>query len=129
MKVMGQQLEHIMAVAKRARCTFLVIVNGAVTPAVALVEECMQAGTEWISIKAWTPLTLPESPAAETKLALLVWDATTAHGYQVSGRAVRADPTAILDGYTPIENRRHFPQVEERILMLVEDVAELQGSR
>ncbi|MBN1362992.1 MAG: hypothetical protein JW993_20505 [Sedimentisphaerales bacterium] len=129
MKVTEHQIEHVMAVARRTGFTFVVMVDETTRPSVALVEECSQAGTEWISIKAWTPVSLPENPATEPKLALLVWDAETGHGYQVTGRAVQADPTAVLNGYSPIEAHQHFPQVEERVLMVVDDVTELVGAR
>lgn len=55
------------------------------------------------------------------RAAVVVWDTGRDRGYQLLGSVEAVEETAVLDGYTPLEEQAPpLPQVEKRIRMRVE---------
>jgi hypothetical protein len=125
MRATAQELEQVVRVARRSRQVLLATVNDEGSPAFTPVQECRLKDGTVVSIKAWTDIPPAEPRRGQTKLALLVWDTGENHGYELDGHVVRARETAVLDGYTPVEERKHFAQVQREITMEVDSIEDL----
>jgi len=58
--------------------------------------------------------------------ALLIWQSRRKEGFEISGRAVEEEQTAVLDGYTLDESRPHLAQMQKEIAMEVDGVRPLR---
>jgi hypothetical protein len=114
-------LEQAMHLAERTRHRLLVTVDETGTPRLTPVEECTPAGADRVAVRAWIDAPGLQGPGGEGRLALVFWD-EDGHGYQLTGRLVRSQEVAVLDGLAEIEQQVHFPQVERYILVQVDSV-------
>ena len=117
-----EELERAMRLAPRARHALLATVDETGTPHLTRVEECQRAGKDRVAVRAWIDVSGLAGPGAG-RLALLLWD-EDGHGYQLTGRVVRLEEAAVLDGLAEIEQQVHFPQVERILLVQVDSVEE-----
>jgi len=125
MRATAQELEQVIGAARRSRQVLLATVNELGDLSFTPVQECRLTDETRISIKAWTDIPPIESRDGHNKMTLLVWNTQEGNGYQLMGRAVRSQTTAVLDGYADIEEHEHFPQVQHEILMEVDSIDNL----
>jgi uncharacterized protein len=71
---------------------------------------------------AWFCLTTLQNLAENPLVAVAVADPSTGNGYQFAGRVERREDVAVLDGYEPGLEAPGMPQVETRLVVLVESV-------
>ena len=125
MRATAQELEQVIGAARRSRQVLLATVNELGDLSFTPVQECRLTDETRISIKAWTDIPPIESRDGHNKMTLLVWNTQEGNGYQLMGRAVRSQTTAVLDGYADIEEHEHFLQVQHEILMEVDSIDNL----
>jgi hypothetical protein len=123
MRATAQELEQVVRVARRSRQMLLATVNEEGGPSFTPVQDCRLKDETVVSIKAWTDI--PASESRQARMALLVWDTRENHGYELDGHVVGAQDTAVLNGYTPLEEQEHFPQVQREIMMEVDSIEDL----
>jgi len=126
MRATAQELEQVIGAARRSRQVLLATINEMGDLSFTPVQECRLTDETRISIKAWTDIPPIESRDGHNKMTLLVWNTREGHGYQLMGRAVRSQTTAVLNGYAQVEEHEHFPQVQREILMEVDSIEDLQ---
>jgi predicted pyridoxine 5'-phosphate oxidase superfamily flavin-nucleotide-binding protein len=118
----ADKLARAMNSARKARYVLLATVDEAGAPRLTPVQECRPAGTGRVAVRAWLDVPGLEGPG-QGRLALAFWE-EQGHGYQLTGRLVRLQEAAVLDGLAEIEQQVHFPQIERTILIQVDSVEE-----
>lgn len=125
MRATAQELEQVVRVARLSRQVLLATVNETGELSFTPVQECRLTDETRIYVKAWTDIPPVESRDGHHKLTLLIWNTREGNGYELTGRAVQSQATAVLDGYAEIEEHEHFPQVQREILMEVDSIEDL----
>jgi predicted pyridoxine 5'-phosphate oxidase superfamily flavin-nucleotide-binding protein len=118
----ADKLARAMNSARKARYVLLATVDEAGAPRLTPVQEGRPAGTGRVAVRAWLDVPGLEGPG-QGRLALAFWE-EQGHGYQLTGRLVRLQEAAVLDGLAEIEQQVHFPQIERTILIQVDSVEE-----
>jgi hypothetical protein len=123
MEETADKIERALQLAGTAPYMLLALVDETGVPRLTPVEECTPAGAQRVAMQAWIDLSSVQSPAGPSGIALLIC-AADGHGYQLTGRLVRMQEAAVLDGLADIEQQVRFPQVERFLVMQVESVAD-----
>lgn len=122
----SESLNRAMHLATWADCVFLVTVDPTGRPAFTHVEKCKRDGENRVSTYIWMDTSLLPDGLESCHAALLIWQSRRKEGFEISGRAVEEEQTAVLDGYTLDESRPHLAQMQKEIAMEVDGVRPLR---
>ena len=107
---LGQKLEHV----------FVATADSEGVPHVAAAGRISLESEGLLTVAAWfcpgTVMNLWHNP----KVSLVIWDEAADNGYQLIGKVVKVEETAMMDGYIPeLERKEPSPQVERQLLVRV----------
>ena len=124
---MRTQLNQIIAMARSIGYVYLTTADGSGTPHMSIVQPVDIDEKNRLKLMAWlcqyTIKNLEENP----KVSVIIWDSIKDTGYQLSGKVEEMEEFAELDGYAmSLERKKHFPQIEWKILVSVERILNFQ---
>lgn len=121
------KLKKAVAMADALRHVFVATVGSegfphmAVAGKITLNSEGLLAVTSWFCPQ--TMLNLKENK----NISLVVWDADSDIGFQLSGNLQDTEEVGILDGHdAKTESKEHFPQVQSQLLLRIDKVIEFK---
>jgi len=117
-------LKKIEALAAKAGHAFLATADAEGGPHIAAAGSLSVDPDGYIDLEEWfCPGTL-KNLDVNRRAAIVVWDADADEGYQICGHVERIEEIAMMDGYSPHENREPpMPQVEQRLKLRPERIA------
>jgi hypothetical protein len=124
-----QTLREVQELAVRAGHVFIATADPRGQPHVAAAGRLALTPERHILVTEWfCPVTL-SNLQSNPRLSVVVWDAATDSGYQLTGELEAVKETGTIDGYAPnVEGRRNMPQVERQLLLHVNKVLEFKRS-
>lgn len=126
MKMDAEILKKVKRLAQKTKIVYVATANREGIPHIAAAEGMAFMDGE-IAFRAWFYPKTVENLQENPKLALAVLSPKTQEGYQVFGVVERIEKGAILDGYTPGEEKgwSGYPQAEHRLTIRVGAVSHL----
>lgn len=124
---MRAALKAAMDMAIRTGQVFLSTADKRGQPHMSIVQPVDFDPQGRLKMMAWlcqyTLQNLQENP----KVTIVVWDPVQDKGYQMAGMLQDMRVVAQIDGYAPgLEEKKHIPQVEWKILVQIEKVCNFQ---
>ena len=120
---MADGLEKAIELAGRLRHVFVATADDEGLPHVAAACRLTAAGEGRVAVEAWFCPGTVANVERNPRVALVVWDPSDDHGYQLVGSVEKMEALAVLDGYIPeAEGRAPLPQVERQLLVRVDTV-------
>jgi general stress protein 26 len=105
MKMATGILEKVKKLVQKVKVVYVATANREGIPHIA-ASKGMAFIEDQIVFRAWFCLKTVENLRENPKLSLAVLNAKTKEGYQLLGEVERIEKGAILDGYTPEEEKR-----------------------
>jgi hypothetical protein len=79
-----------------------------------------------IRIKEWFTYPILANLRDNYYVTLLIWDTLHSDGFQIQGHCQDIEEIAILDGMTPLEKSRHYPQGQWQLDIHINDIHQLR---
>ena len=126
---MRKSLNEAMEIAKRIGYVFLTTADRTGSPHICIVQPISIDDQDRFKLMAWFCQYSLKNLQENTKVTVVVWDPVKDTGYQLVGAIDDMQEVAELDGYAVgLEEKKHFPQVEWKILVRVEKIFNFQKS-
>lgn len=124
---MRASLNEAMEMAKRIGYVFLTTADRTATPHLSIVQPISLDHQDRLKLMAWFCQYSLKNLQENSKVTVVVWDPVKDIGYQLLGTIDDMQEVAELDGYAVgLEEKKHFPQVEWKILVRVEHILNFQ---
>ncbi|MGR3310348.1 MAG: pyridoxamine 5'-phosphate oxidase family protein [Candidatus Brocadiales bacterium] len=121
---------HIEDAIKKVRYAFVATSSKDGVPHVAIAEDfTVSPEGECIEFKSWFCIKSLENLTENNNIAIAVYDANNATGYQILGTVISKEVEAVLDGYAPTIEKAEspFPQEEFKLKIKVNEAIELHS--
>lgn len=124
---MRASLNQAIKMAKRLGYVFLATADAAGSPHVNIVQLTGIDDRDRMELMSWFCEDAFENLRTNPRVAVIIWDPAKDTGYQLLGKMEDMREVAELDGYAPgLEEKKHFPQIEWKILVRVKKVLNFQ---
>lgn len=124
---MRDSLIQAIEMAKKVGYVFLTTADGQGNPHLSIVQPISVDQLNRLKLMAWLCQNALNNLQENTKVSLVVWDPVQDAGYQLPGVMDDIEQVAQLNGYAAgLEEKKHFPQIEWRILVRIEKVLNFQ---
>ena len=127
MKMDKVALEKVKTLVEKVKVVYVATADKEGIPHIAASEGISFVGEDQIAFRAWFCLKTVENLGQNPNLSLAVLHPKSKEGYQILGKIERIEEGAILDGYSPEEERKRagYPQAEHQLLIRVEKISVL----
>ena len=116
-------LKKLDELAHRLDHFFIATANKTGLPHVGVAGKCTVDLEGHIIISAWFCPGTMINLQINSKVALVLWDATVDIGYQVLGEVETIEDMAIMNGYSPERDKiPPLPQIERKLFIKVKEI-------
>lgn len=118
-----QTLGRAVALSGKLEVVFVATADADGVPHVAAAEKLRLLDDDCVAVKSWycpgTINNLQDNP----NIAIVVWDKSSDHGYQLLGVLEGADDLAIMDGFaSEVETKNPLPEIEKQLRVRVDKI-------
>lgn len=120
-------LKKVETLVRNVKVVYVATADKQGVPHIAVSEGLAFASRDRIVFKAWFCLKTVENLQENPKLSLAVLDPEIQEGYQLFGRMERIEKGAILNGFSPEQERRWtgYPQAEHQLSIRIKKISRL----
>jgi len=127
MKMEPRILKKVEALVRKVKVVYVATANKGGSPHIAASEGLAFVGGDQIFFRAWFCLKTVENLQENPKLSLGILDTETQEGYQLMGEMERIEKGAILNGFSPEQEKRWagYPQAEHQLFIRIREISPL----
>lgn len=124
---MRASLIQAMEMAEKIGQVFLATADSRANPHLSIVQPVGVDDQGRWKLMAWFCRYALSNLQENPKVSVVIWDPAKDTGYQLTGQIEDLQLVAELDGYAAgIEQKKHFPQTEWKILVRIDKVFNFQ---
>ena len=122
-----EKVQKIKNLVKKVKTVYVATANKEGVPHIAAAEGMAFADGDQVVFRAWFCLKTVENLQENPKLSLGILDTETQEGYQLTGEMERIEKGAILNGFSPEQEKRWagYPQSEHQLFIRIREISPL----
>jgi len=120
-------LKKIEALARKVGHAFLATADGKGAPHIAVAGTLSVDTDGSVNLEDWFCPGTVKNLDINRRAAVVVWDGAADEGYQIGGLVEKIEEIAMMDGYSPSEEKLPpMPQVERKLKLRPEHITQFR---